>query len=159
MQFVKEDAHFCRYYEGIYILFHTGLRISEFCGLTLSDIDFKNHKIKVDHQLQKRSGTGYYIEKTKTTCGTRDIPMTPDVEECFRKIITRRKPPKVKPIIDGYTEFLYYDKDGSITYSLHWDHYFKHIVEKYNSIYKFRCLKSHRMYAAILIVSIWQNQE
>lgn len=29
-----------------------------------------------------------------------------------------------------------YDKDGSITYSLHWDHYFKHIVDKYNSIYK-----------------------
>ena len=22
------------------------------------------------------------------------------------------------------------------SYSLHWDHYFKHIVEKYNSIYK-----------------------
>lgn len=67
--------------------------------------------------------------------------MTPDVEECFRKIITRRRPPKVEPIIDGYTEFLYYDKDGSITYSLHWDHYFKHIVEKYNSIYKIQMPK------------------
>ena len=29
-KFVKEDPHFCKYYEGIYILFHTGLRISEF---------------------------------------------------------------------------------------------------------------------------------
>ena len=28
------------------------------------------------------------------------------------------------------------DKDGSIIYSLHWEHYFKHIVQKYNGIYK-----------------------
>ena len=49
LQFVKEDPHFCRYYEGIYILFKTGLRISEFCGLTISDIDFKEHTINIDH--------------------------------------------------------------------------------------------------------------
>lgn len=136
LKFVKEDPHFCKYYEGIYILFHTGLRISEFCGLTLSDIDFENHKIKVDHQLQKRAHIGYYIESTKTTCGTRTLPMTEEVEACFRKIILERNAPKIEPIVDGYTGFLYYDKDGSITYSLHWDHYFKHIVDKYNSIYK-----------------------
>lgn len=136
LKFIAEDDHFKRYYEGIYILFHTGLRISEFCGLTVSDIDFENHKLRVDHQLQKRAGTGYYIEKTKTVCGTRDLPMTPEVEECFRKIIKKRKAPRKEPIIDGYTGFLYYDKNDSITYSLHWNHYFKHIVEKYNSIYK-----------------------
>lgn len=51
LQFVKEDSHFCKYYEGIYILFKTGLRISEFVGLTLADVDLKNRKIIVDHQL------------------------------------------------------------------------------------------------------------
>ena len=29
LRFVKEDPHFCRYYKGIYILFKTGLRISD----------------------------------------------------------------------------------------------------------------------------------
>ena len=29
LKFVKEDKHFSRYYEGIYILFKTGLRISD----------------------------------------------------------------------------------------------------------------------------------
>ena len=48
---------------------------------------------------------------------------------CFRKIISERNAPKVEPIVDGYTGFLYYEKDD-------WDHYFKHIVDKYNSIYK-----------------------
>ena len=136
LRFVKEDPHYCRYYEGIYILFHTGSRISEFCGLTISDIDFQSHKISVNHQLQKRGKSGYYIEKTKTSSGTRELPMTPEVEECFRKIITNRRPPKVEPMVDGYSGFLYFDKDGSIAYSLHWDHYLQHIVQKYNSVYK-----------------------
>ena len=136
LKFVKEDTHFCRYYEGIYILFRTGMRISEFCGLTVSDLNFQEHTINIDHQLQKRAKTGYYIEETKTDSGTRVLPMTADVEECFKKIIENRKPPKVEPMVDGYTGFLYFDKDGSITYSLHWEHYFKRIVDKYNSIYK-----------------------
>ena len=87
LKFVNEDTHFSRYYEGIYILFKTGMGISEFCGLTISDIDFKNHSINVDHQLQKRATVGYYIEETKTESGKRVLPMTPDVEECFKKII------------------------------------------------------------------------
>ena len=87
LKFVKEDAHFSRYYEGIYILFKTGMRISEFCGLTVSDIDFKEHKINIDHQLQKKSKIGYYIEETKTESGTRVLPMTADVEECFKKLL------------------------------------------------------------------------
>ena len=38
-------------------------------------------------------------------------------------------------MIDGRTGFLYFDKDGSVVYSLHWEHYFKHIVKKYNKTY------------------------
>ncbi|MDD3415051.1 MAG: site-specific integrase [Lachnospiraceae bacterium] len=141
LKFVKEDNHFCKYYEGIYILFKTGLRISEFCGLTFSDIDFKNHTINVNHQLQKRSNIGYYIEDTKTTSGERILPMTKEVEDCFKTIIEKRKALKVEPMVDGVSGFLYFDKDGSIMYSLHWEHYFKHILQKYNKIYKIQMPK------------------
>ena len=136
LKFVKEDSHFSRYYDGIYILFKTGLRISEFCGLTVSDINFREHSLTIDHQLQKRGSSGYYIQTTKTEAGNRTIPMNPDVEECFRRIVKNRKPPKPEPMVDGKTGFLYFDKDGSIMYSLHWEHYFQHICKKYNSIYK-----------------------
>lgn len=141
LKFVKEDNHFSKYYEGIYILFKTGLRISEFCGLTISDIDFKNHTINVNHQLQKRSNIGYYIEDTKTTSGERILPMTKEVEDCFKTIIEKRKALKVEPMVDGVSGFLYFDKDGSIMYSLHWEHYFKHILQKYNKIYKIQMPK------------------
>ena len=44
LKFIQEDDHFSKYYDGIYILFNTGLRISELCGLTISDIDFRNRQ-------------------------------------------------------------------------------------------------------------------
>lgn len=136
LEFIKNDKHFCRYYEGIYILFHTGLRISEFVGLTVSDIDFEEMKINVNHQLQRKRNMEYIIEDTKTTSGTRLIPMTTEVADCFRKIIANRKKPKIEPMIDGYTGFLYLDKNDMPMVALHWEKYMEHICDKYNSIYK-----------------------
>ena len=136
LEFVANDKHFCRYYEGIYILFKTGLRISEFVGLTLADIDMKNRKISVNHQLQRKRNMEYVIEDTKTTCGTREIPMSDEVYECFERIISNRKKPRVEPMIDGKCGFLYLDKNDMPMVALHWEKYFQHICEKYNSIYK-----------------------
>lgn len=136
LEFIKNDRHFCSYYEGIYILFHTGLRISEFVGLTVSDIDLEKGIINVDHQLQRTRKMEYTILDTKTDCGTRLIPMTDEVKECFAKILKNRPKPKVEPMVDGKTGFLYLDKNDMPMVALHWEKYFQHIREKYNSIYK-----------------------
>jgi len=136
LKFVKEDPHFCKYYDGIYILFNTGLRISEFVGLTINDIDFKHMKINVDHQLQRNNGIGYNIRDTKTESGGRLVPMTEEVAECFRRIFANRKTPKIEPMVDGYVGFLFLDKDEHPMVAMHWEKYFQHIVDKYNSIYK-----------------------
>lgn len=136
LKFVQEDNHFSRYYDGIFILFHTGLRISEFCGLTQADIDFKEKRICVNHQLQRTSKMEYVIEVPKTESGVRYIPMTDDVAECFRRIIKNRTAPGVEPEIDGYTGFLFLDKNDMPMVALHWEKYMQHIREKYNSIYK-----------------------
>ena len=53
LNFVKGDKHFSRYYEAFYILFYTGMRISEFCGLTIKDLNMKKRKINIDHQLMR----------------------------------------------------------------------------------------------------------
>ena len=44
--------------------------------------------------------------------------------------------PQIEPIIDGYGNFLFLDKDEHPMVAMHWEKYFQHIVEKYNSIYK-----------------------
>ena len=136
LTFIKEDEYYRKYYDGIYILFHTGLRISEFVGLTISDLDMNNKTIRIDHQLQRKSDGTKYIETTKTNAGTRMLPMEDDVYACFQRILANRKPPLVEPTIDGYSGFLFLDKDDRPSVAMHWEHYFKHAWQKYNSIYK-----------------------
>jgi len=121
---------------SIFILFKTGLRISEFVGLTIADIDLDKGVINGNHQLQRKRNMEYIIEDTKTDSGTRLVPMTDEVKECFRKIIHNRKKPKIEPMIDGKTGFLYLDKNEMPMVALHWEKYFQHICEKYNKIYK-----------------------
>lgn len=136
LEFVKNDKHFSRYYDGIYVLFKTGLRISEFVGLTVSDIDLKNRTINVDHQLQRARDMEYLILPTKTSSGTRTLPMTDDVFECFQRIIKNRPKTKIEPMIGGKSGFLYLDKNGMPMVAMHWEKYFQHICEKYNKIYR-----------------------
>lgn len=136
LKFVENDKHFCKYYDGIYILFKTGLRISEFVGLTKKNLDFENNRIIVDYQLQRTRDMKYVIEDTKTESGERMVPMTPEVKEAFQRILTNRKNPKVEPMVDGYRGFLFLDKNGRPMVALHWEKYFQHIREKYNNIYK-----------------------
>ena len=136
LEFVKNDKHFCKYYDGIYILFKTGLRISEFVGLTKKNLDFENNRIIVDHQLQRTRDMKYIIEDTKTESGERMVPMTPEVKEAFQRILANRKNPKVEPMVDGYSGFLFLDKNGRPMVALHWEKYFQHIREKYNKIYR-----------------------
>ena len=136
LEFVKNDKYYCKYYEGIYILFKTGLRISEFVGLTVNDIDLQNRKLTISHQLQRTRKMDYIIENPKTECGVRTIPLSDDVYECFVKIIRQRPKLEREPNIGGYCGFLYLDKNGKPMVAMHWEHFFKHIWQKYNSIYR-----------------------
>ena len=136
LRFIQEDKHFCRYYDGIFILFHTGLRISEFCGLTIADIDFKKKRIRVNHQLQRTSQMEYVIEAPKTE---KSSLCTHDGRSgrVFPKNHQKSDvPAKAEPIIAGYTGFLFLDKNDMPMVALHWEKYMQHILEKYNSIYK-----------------------
>ena len=141
LKFIQEDKCYCKYYDGIFILFKTGLRVSEFCGLTIADVDFKKNRIRVDHQLLRSGNMEYIIEKPKTESGERFVPMSNEVAACFQRIIRNRQKPRKEPMIDGYTGFLFLDKNSMPMVALHWEHYFKHIRNKYNSIYKIQLPK------------------
>ena len=133
---MHDDVVYCKYYEVVYILFHTGMRISEFCGLTLKDIDLENRTVNIDHQLQRTSDMRYIVETTKTDAGTRVLPITEDVAKMFQAIIEDRNAPKVEKSIDGYSGFLFYDDNGMPLVAMHWQHRFNHMVGRYNDIYR-----------------------
>ena len=122
----------CPLHFTIWALFKTGLRISEFCGLTVRDLDFKNEVIRIDHQLQRTRDMKYEIVSTKTTSGTRLLPMEEDVKDAFLRILKNRKKTKKEPTVDGYGGFLFLDKNGNPMVALHWEKYMQHAREKYN---------------------------
>ena len=136
LKFIKEDEHFSQFYDGMFILFKTGLRISELCGLTIRDIDLQERTINVYKQLQYTGGKKAYIEQTKTDAGTRVLPMSDEVYEAFKRVISGRKKPRVEQMIDGVSGFLFLDKKGKPMVAYHWEKKFQHSVEKYNKIYK-----------------------
>jgi len=113
----------------------TGLRISELCGLTDTDIDFNNRIINVDHQLLKSSKIGYYVEVPKTESGVRQIPMSDKVYQAFKRVLQNRK--GAKPIIiDGYGNFLFLNRDGLPKVAVNYDSMFKGLAKKYNKTHE-----------------------
>ena len=136
LKFVHDDNVYCKYYEVVYILFHTGMRISEFCGLTFKVIDLGNRSENIDHQLQRLSDMTLVIEPTKSFVGTRKFPVTEDVAKCFQAIIEDREKPKVEKVVDGYTGFLFLDVKGLPLVAMHWEHRLNHMVKRYNDIYR-----------------------
>ena len=136
LQFVHDDNCYCKYYEAVYILFHTGMRISEFCGLTISDLDMEERVIDINHQLQRTSDMEYLVFGTKTNAGTRKIPMTEGVFRCFQAILEDREAPETEKMVDGYTGFLYLDDQGMPLVAMHWEHRFNNMVNRYNEIYR-----------------------
>lgn len=141
LDFVCEDSHFSRYAYGFMILFGTGLRISEFCGLTISDVDLDKKILHINHQLHRVRNRMYIEDSTKTKAGARDIPLNDDMVECFRHVIQNRPQMVKEPVMkseDGkeYTGFLWFDKNGNLEVAQHWENHFRWAVKKFNSIYK-----------------------
>lgn len=132
LDFIKNDEDFCKYYEAVYILFNTGLRISELSGLRYKDIDFKNRCIHVNHQIIYKYGEGCTIGTPKTDSSNRDIPMTQSVYNCFKSLIKERRKVKTEPIIDRYTGFIFLSKNGNVVSEQSWGNRFRAMVEKYN---------------------------
>lgn len=136
MTFIAEDDYYKRYYDGMYVLFNTGLRISEFCGLTIKDIDFDNMRINIDKQLLRANAENIFLQEPKTEKGVRYVPMTEEVANCFRRIIKNRKKPKIEPMIDGKVGFLFIDNHNLPIASFHWENYFEWAVIKYNNTHR-----------------------
>lgn len=135
MTFIKTDKTYSKYYDEFVVLLETGMRVSEFCGLTISDLDFKGRRIRVDHQLVRERGGKYYVEKTKTESGCRYIPMTDNVYESLQRILEKRPKLQTEMMVDGYTGFLLLDKDHKPKVALHIEHEMQWARKKYQKLH------------------------
>ncbi len=135
LSFMQSDSVYQKYRDEVIILLGTGLRISELCGLTEADIDFENRIITVDHQLLKSAEKGYYIEKPKTQSGIRQIPMNEKVYEALGRALENRNGAK-ETIIDGYSSFLFLNRDGCPKTNVGYAAMFRGLAKKYNKCHE-----------------------
>lgn len=135
LEFIKNDRYYCQYYDAILILFETGLRIAEFCGLTTDKIDMEHRIIKIDTQLHKDKN-GYYLEPPKTAAGARTVPMTDEAYECFEHLIEKRTEKQKKRCVEGQKGYLCFDSNDMPRYGGQWDKIFENIWEKYTKQYQ-----------------------
>ena len=134
IDFAQNDPVYQKYADELIILLGTGLRISEFCGLT-TNLDFRNRLIRVDHQLLRDSENGYYIETPKTKNGYREIPMSEPVYRALKRVVKNRGK-KATIMVDGYTDFLFLNQDGLPKVRMNYNNMVRGLVKKYNKKHK-----------------------
>ena len=130
LDFIAQDNCYQRYYDDVLILLKTGLRISEFCGLTKHDLDFENHSININHQLLKNKD-GYYINEPKPKSGIRKVPLSDETEKAFHRVLKRKLKPMIKEI-DGYRHFLFLLENGCPAHNATYKTLLIRMIKKYN---------------------------
>lgn len=135
LKFMQDDPVYAKYYDEVVILLETGLRISELCGLTETDLNFEKRFVNVDHQLLRSTEDGYYIETPKTDSGFRQVPMSAAAYEAFQRVLQNRRGAKAIEV-DGYRNFLFLNRDGLPKVAVNYDAMFKCLAKKFNKCHK-----------------------
>ena len=135
LKFMQDDLVYAKYYDEIVILLETGLRISEFCSLTETDLNFDLRFVNVDHQLLRSTADGYYIKTLKTDSGFRQVPMGAAAYEMFQRVLKNRKDAKAIEV-DGYRNFLFLNRNGLPKVVVNYGAMFKGLAKKFNKCHK-----------------------
>ena len=133
---MKESRFYSYYVPHFIFLKEIGLRISEFLGLTLKDIDWENRMISVNQQIQRSSTTRkIYFCGLKTKSSKAKIPLSPSAEEALKQLVANCKTSatlmdeKEKRSRSG---FFIVTKRGHVSPSKEWRQFFKKIENWYN---------------------------
>lgn len=143
LRYVKYDPHYRLYYSMIYTLFFTGVRVSELCGITMSDIDFENRSLIINKQLIKDNAGAYRVTslKGKKYDISRTIKLSDELIECFRDLIENRKTLSKELVVADdkgrlYSGFLLLDKDDTPCVSNNISSRMRDCYDKYERTYK-----------------------
>lgn len=143
--FLKElDRPENRMWRPVFLVFlGTGCRPGEIFGLRNEDVDMEKRLITIDHELIYRpfreSGTGrrkcsYMVSTPKTDSGVRTIPMTDTVYEAFleQKRMSEETGFRCFQSVDGYSGFIFFNKDGNCMNYSSLDRKLHRIQSRYN---------------------------
>ena len=127
------------WYDIVVVLLGTGLRAGELCALTVNSLDFENQTIHIEWQLRKDDITKKIaLIRPKSKAGIRSIPMTQDVYDSLKNMISIRKDSNVE--VDGVSGFLILDRSGAPCYSQLLTEAFRVVIRSFNQAHPKRPL-------------------
>lgn len=137
-EFIRDNKEYCGWYPVIMVLLGTGMRIGECLGLRWEDLDFEQRLISVNHNITDRpydDGTCVkHISTPKTRAGFRTIPMIDEVFDAFLQEYEMQKCMNyISETIDGYTNFVFLTRGGSVLSQGSVNRALSNITEAYNA--------------------------
>lgn len=117
---LSEKTQYHHWYPIFAVMTGTGLRVGEVTGLRWCDIDLEEGMIDVNHTLvyynHAKDGCYFNVHTPKTKAGNRKIPMLDYVKEAFikEKQYQEYNGLSCKARIDGYTDFIFINRFGSV---------------------------------------------
>ena len=126
LNFLKNHPIYNHWYPIFAVMVGTGLRVGELSGLRWCDIDLEEGIIDINHTLvyydhrdpTSKQGCYFNVHTPKTEAGKRQVPMLGFVKEAF--LMEREYQQLIglecKVTIDGYTDFIFLNRDGGTFY-------------------------------------------
>ena len=126
LDYLKRHHTYNHWYPIFAVMIGTGLRLGEVAGLRWCDIDLEEGIIDVNHTLvyydhrdeNHKKGCYFNINTPKTPNSNRQVPMLDFVKEAFlmEKENHQAIGLQCKVVIDGYTDFIFLNRDGGTFY-------------------------------------------
>lgn len=122
LRFLRENPTYRHWYPVFSVMLGTGLRVGEISGLRWCDVDLEKGFISINHTLAYfchrdeayKKGCYFEVHSPKTKNSVRNIPMLDIVKESLKeqKSLMDESGAECKVIIDGYSDFIFLNKDG-----------------------------------------------
>lgn len=131
LEYVGSSERFQKHLDVIQILMGTGLRIGELCGLTETNLDFKNRRIFVRYQMATGNHRDQALGPPKTDNGIRDIPMSDVVYMALKRTLIKNKEITERHEVSGHTDFVFLSDDGYPRRTLYFSKSFASLSKAY----------------------------
>lgn len=140
MDYARNHETFCHWVNLLTVLFGTGMRVGEICGLRWDDLDFEKKEIHVVHNLQYTRWEGddysarFHLLTPKTENSVRTIPMMDEVYNALKaEYAIQEETGFCTASVDGVSGFVFRNRFGGLYHQQPINRAIKRIYESYNS--------------------------
>jgi len=138
LEYLKDSSNYhSKHYDMVAVLLGTGLRVSEFIGLTWDEVDLDGQCINLRHQLLYNEGRDkkfHFISSPKNGV-PRVIPLPSSLVTIFQRRLEQRTR-KEGPTVDGVSGFIFLNEDRGLHRIRNLNDTFHRIVARFNKASK-----------------------